>query len=183
MRARPACGRILSVLIVAAAAALPAAAVGKERPDPIEACLEAASQVKSGAFVKVEKLVAVQGGKPTLEVEIRDSERIEWELMCSLEDARIYEIEREAVDENDQGFKAIAKLSEQEAVAIATAMYPGDVQEVEYEIEFNGDASYEIDVVDSDGKEFKIEVDAATGRIIELSLETWEIGEEPAERR
>jgi uncharacterized membrane protein YkoI len=112
-----------------------------------------------------------------------DSEGIEWELMCSLEDARIYEIEREAVDKNDQGFKSIAKLSEQAAVAIATAMYPGDVQEVEYEIEFNGDASYEIDVVDSDGKEFKIEVDAATGRIIELSLETWEIGEEPAERR
>lgn len=37
-------------------------------------------------------------------------------------------------------------------------------------------------VVDDSGAEFKVEVDAATGRIIEVAVERWEIGEEGDER-
>jgi uncharacterized membrane protein YkoI len=61
--------------------------------------------------------------------------------------------------------------------------YPGSVQEVEYEIETNGDASYEIDIVNDKGVETKVEVNAANGKIIEVSTEEWEVGEEPGERR
>ena len=53
---------------------------------------------------------------------------------------------------------------------------------MEYELESNGDPSYEIDLVTADGTEFKIEVDAASGDIIEVSVEAWEIGQEANER-
>jgi len=157
--------------------------VGAEEPgDRLEACLEAARAVKAGNFVKVEKLAVVQGGEPTYEIEIRDRDGVEWELMCEIDDARIYEIEREARNADDPAFKGKAKVTRQAAAATATAMFPGKIEETEFEIEANGDPSYEFDIVDSDGKEFKVEVDAITGKIIEVSVETWEIGEEPDER-
>lgn len=152
------------------------------RTDALERCLEAARAVKDGSFVKVEKLSVVQGGEPTYEIEIRDSEGTEWELMCAIRDARIYEIEREARNAEDPAFKGKAKVSRQAAAATATAMFPGRIKETEFEIEANGDPTYEFDIVGSDGREFKVEVDAVSGRIIEVAVEEWEIGEEPDER-
>ncbi len=148
----------------------------------LEACLKAVAAVKAGSFVKVEKLVVVEGGEPTYEVEVRDSGGVEWEFMCAADDARIYEIEREAKDADDAAFKNKAKISRQAAAATATAMFPGKIEETEYEIESNGDPSYEFDIVDGGGKEFKVEIDAVSGKIIEVSVEAWEIGEEPDER-
>ncbi len=43
--------------------------------------------------------------------------------------------------------------------------------------------AYEIDLITDHGKEFKVEVDAASGAIIEMSVERWQIGEEDSERR
>lgn len=54
---------------------------------------------------------------------------------------------------------------------------------MEYEIESNGDASYEFDIIDDKGGETKVEVNAANGKIIEVSSEEWEIGEEVDEKR
>jgi uncharacterized membrane protein YkoI len=148
----------------------------------LEACLKAVSTVKSGTFVKVELLSVVEGGEPTFEVEVRDRAGVEWEFMCAADDARIYEIEREAKSADDAAFKGKAKISRQAAAATATAMFPGRIEETEYEIESNGDPSYEFDIVDDDGKEFKLEIDAVSGSIIGVSVEAWEIGEEPEER-
>ena len=53
---------------------------------------------------------------------------------------------------------------------------------MEYELESNGDASYEIDLISSDGTEFKVEVNATTGEIVEVSVEAWQIGQETNER-
>jgi uncharacterized membrane protein YkoI len=51
--------------------------------------------------------------------------------------------------------------------------------ETEYEIESNGEASYEFDIQMPDGKEVKLEVDAATGKIIENGEnEIYQIGKE-----
>lgn len=55
--------------------------------------------------------------------------------------------------------------------------------EVEYEIESDGSSTYEFDIKGNDGKETKVEVDAASGKIIEVHVEDWEIGEEPKEKR
>src|SRR5262249_42615405 len=134
-----------------------------------EACLNAALAVKEGILVKAERLSFIQEGETSFEVKLRDEQGVEWELMCAAKDARIYEIEREVTSADDSQFKASAKVSEHEAIATATAIFPGRVRELEYEIEFNGDPSYEIDIAGSNGDDFKVEVDAVSGRIIEES--------------
>ena len=56
---------------------------------------------------------------------------------------------------------------------IALTAHPGTVVETEYEIEAHGDASYEFDIRLADGSEVKLEVDAATGRIVEDYEQEW----------
>jgi len=82
-----------------------------------------------------------------------------------------------------EAFKKNSKVTEKQAIDIGLKAYPGIVQEVEYEIEENGDASYEIDIINDKGEETKVEVNAANGKIIEVSKEEWEVGEEADEKR
>ena len=44
-----------------------------------------------------------------------------------------------------------------------------------------GDASYEFDIYDHPGTTYKVEVDAATGEIVEMAIEKWDIGRETDE--
>jgi Peptidase propeptide and YPEB domain len=44
-------------------------------------------------------------------------------------------------------------------------------------------STYEFDILGKDGQETKVEVDAASGKIIEVHVEDWQIGEEPKEKR
>lgn len=145
-------------------------------------CLAAASAVKAGDYVKVEFLSVSPRGVPTYEIEVRGNDGREWELMCDALSGTIYEIEQEARSAAEPLFQEQASVSEAEARAKALSLYPGTIEEVEYELESNGDASYEIDLVNGDGTEFKIEVDAGSGEIIEVSVEAWEIGQEAGER-
>ena len=149
----------------------------------VETCLVAASAVKAGDYLKVEYLAVSPRGVPTYAIEVRGTDGREWELMCDALTGAIYEIEQEAAGSSDPLFREQAKVSEEEARAKALSIYPGTIEEVEYELESNGDPSYEIDLVSADGTEFKIEVDAVTGDIIEVSVEAWEIGQEANERR
>ncbi|MCS3903636.1 putative membrane protein YkoI [Methylohalomonas lacus] len=144
----------------------------------LEKCLKTVSKIKPGDFVKVEYLSFTDEGVPAYEVEVRDADGNEWEFECSAKDARILEMEREVDSAEDPLFNKSMKVSEADAKKTATDLYPGTVKEVEYEIEANGDPSYEFDIVDSDGTEWKIEVSAVTGKIVEVQVEEWEIGEE-----
>jgi uncharacterized membrane protein YkoI len=75
--------------------------------------------------------------------------------------------------------KAKMKISEDEAKQIALRAHPGEIVETEYEIESNGEASYEFDIQTPGGKEVKLEVDAATGKIVENGEEEiYQIGKE-----
>lgn len=149
---------------------------------PLEACLAAAQEIRSGTFLKLEYLDPSAEGSPAYEIELRAADGREWEFMCDAARGTIFEIEQEAKSADDPLFKAGAKVSLDDAMETVLKLYPGEIEEIEYEIEANGDASYEMDVVDGGGTEFKIEVDAATGAIIEVAVEHWEIGEEADER-
>jgi uncharacterized membrane protein YkoI len=151
--------------------------------DKIHDCMKAATAKQKGDFVKLEYLSKTPKGVPTYELELRDENGVEHEFMCDAKAGTIYETETEVDKASDPKFKKNMKVSEKEAIKTATAKYQGTVEEVEYEIESDGGASYEIDIVGADGKETKVEVDAATGKIIEESVEEWEIGEEPKEKR
>jgi uncharacterized membrane protein YkoI len=49
---------------------------------------------------------------------------------------------------------------------------------VEYELEADGKGSYEFDILEADNEEVKVEVDATTGKITEVSYEVYQIGRE-----
>ena len=153
----------------------------------LQACLDAAQSIKAparpGDFTKVEYLDPAEGGVAALEIELTDANGQEWEFMCNAHTGAIYEIEREVESAADPAFKAKMNVSEQAAIAAAKAFVGQDAElgEVEYELESNGAASYEFDLY-SGGTEWKVEVDAATGEVIEVHVERWEIGAEADER-
>lgn len=176
---------LLSVVLTTAASAQASGARGGGMGNggTLGACLSAASAIKSaeqpGDFTKVEYLNPSADGGPTYEIELRDASGQEWEFMCNASSGQIYEIEQEASSVDDPRFDA--GVGEDAARETVLDLYGGEVGEVEYEIESNGQSSYEIDVY-ADGTEWKIEVDAASGEIIEVHVEKWEIGMETDER-
>jgi uncharacterized membrane protein YkoI len=143
----------------------------------LERCLQSVKAVQAGYFLKVEKLNFQ--GKSIYELEMVNPGHGEWEFLCDAKTGRIIEHETAAMAADDPRFKKNAKLSEPEAAKIALKATPGKIKEVEYELESNGGASYEFDILSEKGVETKIEIDAATGNILETAHEDWEIGEEP----
>ncbi len=147
----------------------------------LEKCIAEIQKQKTGELTKLEKLNV--SGKAVYEFELKDANGFEWQFMCDVNSGKIFETESEVSSVNSLAFKSKMKVTEDDAKAIALKAYPGVIKEVEYEIEENGDATYEFDIVNSKGVETKVEVDAATGKIIEVAIEEWEIGEELDERR
>lgn len=143
----------------------------------LENCLKAVSKIKSGTFTRAEFHNYSHEGKPSYEIEVKGKDGKEWEFECDIK-GHIVEIEQEVESASDPLFSKKAKVKESEAKTTATALYPGEVEKVEYEIEFDGSPSYEFNIESDDGTEFNVEVSAITGEIIEVSTEAWEIGSE-----
>lgn len=61
-------------------------------------------------------------------------------------------------------------LSEAQAIEIALAEVPGEVQEAELDRE-DGVQIYEIEILTADGVEMEVEIDAETGAILEIEAE------------
>ncbi|MEX2524618.1 MAG: PepSY domain-containing protein [Gammaproteobacteria bacterium] len=172
--------RRLTYLILISMFATPAMA-GKKVT--LEDCLKAVSAIKAGDYIKVEYLSFTDEGGPAYEIEVRDPGDKTWEFECSARTGHIVEMEQEVDSPDHELFKRKRKISEDRAIAIAKELYPGTVKTVEYEIESNGAASYEISVVDDYGVNIKVEVDASSGDIVEVQYVEWQIGEEKAEMR
>lgn len=147
----------------------------------LQTCLSAASDIKDGYYAKVEYLTMTQQGDDAYEIEIHDKNKVEWELMCNSATGRISGVEREVDSANDPLFKKHMKVDKDAAAKTALELYPGKLVHTEYEIEANGDASYEFDIFDHPGTTYKVEVDAASGKIIEVAIEKWDIGREVGE--
>lgn len=143
----------------------------------MEDCLRAALAKQAGDIVKLE--FKTERKVPIYEFEIAGKDGKTFELECDANRGEITEQEQEVASPEDPLFKAKAKLSEQEARAIAQKGHPGEIVETEYEIEANGDPSYEFDIKTPAGKEVKLEVDAASGKIVEDEEdELYQIGRE-----
>ena len=76
----------------------------------------------------------------------------------------------------DPRFASKAKVSLEDAKKIALAAKPGEIIETETSIEPDGSISYEFDIKGTDGKEWEVEVDAVTGKIVEIEEEVYQIG-------
>ncbi|MBK8815989.1 MAG: PepSY domain-containing protein [Methylococcaceae bacterium] len=147
----------------------------------LDTCIKTIKTLKTGYIIKLEKLN--MNGKGIYEIELGDVDKGEWEFLCEADSGKIIEKEAEVTDPNSPAFKKNAKFSEDEAAKIALKTYPGKIEEVEYELEDNGDSSYEFDIVNNKSIETKVEVDASSGKIIETAVEEWEAGEETDEKR
>ena len=143
--------------------------------DSLGKCVKAALAKHEGKVVKLE--MKSENKKPTYEFDIESADGTAWDVECDVKSSKIIEIEQE-VKADDAKFKALAKVSEADAKATALAAHPGIVAELEYELESDGKASYEFDITEADGEEVKIEVDAATGKIVETHYEVYQIGQE-----
>jgi uncharacterized membrane protein YkoI len=64
----------------------------------------------------------------------------------------------------------MANLTEMQAVEIALAEVPGEVQETELERE-DGVLVYEIEILTADGVEMEVEINADSGEILEIEAE------------
>ncbi|SFJ96296.1 PepSY domain-containing protein [Methylophaga sulfidovorans] len=142
----------------------------------IETCLDAALDTIPGHARRVE--MKMEGDDPVYEFDIEaKADGKTYNVECNAEEGFIGEIERE-VDANDPVFKKLAKISQAEAKEFALAIHPGKVVASEYEIGFDGDATYEFDIQSIHGYEVKVDVDATTGQIEEANIELYEIGME-----
>lgn len=139
-----------------------------------ETCLETARNARPGQVVKVE--LKLEEGREIYEFDIRGLDGKDWDVECLKATGEIIELEEEVDHPNHPKFKKNVRFNEEEAREIALQHYPGEIIEVEYEIEANGDSSYEFDIDTVQGQEIKIEIDAATGKVVETNRELWQVG-------
>ena len=143
--------------------------------DSLGKCVKAALTKHEGKIVKTE--FKSENKKGVYEFDIESADGTAWDIECDAKSGKITEVEQE-VKADDAKFKALAKVSEADAKATALAAHPGTVVETEYELEADGKASYEFDILEADKEEIKVEVDATTGKIVEVSYEEYQIGKE-----
>lgn len=148
----------------------------KPKPyDSLGKCVKAALSKHDGKIVKVE--AKSERKQLVYEFDVESKDGTAWDIECDAKTGKVTEVEQE-VKADDEKFKALAKVSEADAKATALAKHPGTVVEVEYELEPDGKASYEFDILEADNEEVKVEVDASTGKIVETSYEVYQIGQE-----
>jgi len=145
-----------------------------DNPHQFEKCMAAALDERPGEIIKVE--MKNEQGAHVYEFDIHGTDGADWDVECGAHRGLITEVEREVENVNHPLFKAKMKVSEADARKTALAIYPGEINEVEYEIEPNGAASYEFDIDTTLNQEMKVEVDATTGEIVEANRENWQIG-------
>jgi uncharacterized membrane protein YkoI len=151
---------------------------GKFKAQPYDSlgkCVQNVLAKHDGKIIKVE--YEVEDKMPIYEFDIETADGKAWEAECNVKTGEITELEEE-VEVDDPRFASKAKVSEEQARATALAAHPGRVVEVEYELESDGKASYEIDILEADNEEVKVEIDATTGKIIEVGYENYQIGQE-----
>ncbi|MCE9634048.1 MAG: PepSY domain-containing protein [Methylophilales bacterium] len=165
--------RTISILIAAlfASTSIFAADMHKGR---METCMKAALAKHAGDVISLEG--EIENGKPIYEFDIKGKDGKEWEVECDAKSGKVTEEEQEVANANDPAFKEKAKITQDEAKKVALAKFAGEVVESELSIESDGTASYEFDIKTKDGKEMEVEVDAASGKIVETEEETFQIG-------
>ena len=146
------------------------------RPGAFEQCREKATMLRPGQVIKVE--LKQEDGKDIYEFDIRDNENRDWDIECAAGSGEIVEIEEEIFGVNDPRFSEQMKVGYSEAKAIALALYPGEIIEIEYELEESGLAVYEFDILQASGREIKLEINARNGEKHESSVELWQVGYE-----
>src|SRR5450830_53020 len=140
----------------------------------LETALKAALAKYPGDVISLE--AELDKGKAIYEFDIKGADGKETEVEVEANTGKIIEVNLEVADANDPAFKAKAKITLEEAKKIALALHAGEVVESEFKIEADGDPSYEFDIKSKNGKEWEVEVDAVTGKVVGNQEEVYQIG-------
>jgi uncharacterized membrane protein YkoI len=152
--------KLLTIGLAAALAAMTSAA--HAAPTPLDNCVKAALDKHPGKLASLSS--EIEDGKSQYEIDIQGQDGFGWEAECDAATGKINRIERE-IRANAKEFKSKAKVRLDAAMKIALDKYPGDVLNTEYDIEDDGEISYEFVIRTSPGKTVEIEVDAVTGKL------------------
>jgi uncharacterized membrane protein YkoI len=146
-----------------------------ESYDSMGKCVQKALAKYVGEIIKVE--YEVEDRMPIYEFDIETADGKAWEVECNVKTGEITETEEE-VQADDTRFTSQAKVGVETVRATALAAYPGRIIAVEHGLESDGKASYEVDILEVDKEEVKVEIDAATGKVVEVGYEGYQLGEE-----
>lgn len=131
-------------------------------PTALDNCVKAAQDKHPGKLMSLSS--EIEGGKSQYEIDIQGQDGFGWEAECDAATGKINRIERE-IRANAKEFKSKAKVRLDAAIKIALDKYPGDVLNTEYDMEDDGEISYEFVIRTNNGKMIEIEVDAVTGKL------------------
>ena len=137
-------------------------------------CRTEATALKPGRVIKVE--MKIQQGREVYEFDIRDKDNRDWDIECDAATGKLVEVEEEIYGINDARFSEKMSVSYTEAKELVLKAYPGEIIEMEYEIEEDGTAVYEFDIRTTTGADMKVEIDASTGKVHEANREIWQVG-------
>ncbi len=167
----------------AAAAALMFAIAGAASAAPpmpptkftMEACMFAALKTVPGRVLGIE--FGTDNETPMYEFNIRGKDGRVAEVECSAVTGLIVEVEFENADIDLNEFFKKAKISDRDAVRIALKEVPGTVVEIEHEMTQSGSVYYEV-VIRGAHTQREVEVDAVSGRVVEIETQIYEVGGE-----
>jgi uncharacterized membrane protein YkoI len=129
----------------------------------MESCVKAALAEKPGEVIEVEG--EVEAGMPMFEIDIAGADGRRWELMCDGITGRIVAVKQESGDAKAPPRVAGPVLTEAEARKVALAARPGEVMEVEYEVESDGRPKFEYEIRAPDGTFWEVEIRGDTGEV------------------
>ena len=151
-----------------ASARFPAVAVGIEKCGP--------TVLKAHPGEILQAVLKTERGEAIWEIEIETADGKLYDIECSGKTGKIVEVETRVTRADAPGFKEKVKVTEAQARELELARHPGRIERVEYEIEADGSAVYEFDIKPEKGHDWRVEVDATTGKIKEAHPEWLEIG-------
>jgi uncharacterized membrane protein YkoI len=152
--------KLLNIGLAAALLAMTTAA--HAAPTALDNCVKAAQDKHPGKLMSLSS--EIEDGKSQYEIDIQGQDGFGWEAECDAATGKINRIERE-IRANAKEFKSKAKVRLDAAIKIALDKYPGDVLNTEYDMEDDGEISYEFVIRTNNGKMIEIEVDAVTGKL------------------
>lgn len=152
--------KLLNIGLATALVAMTTAA--HAAPTALDHCVKAAQDKHPGKLMSLSS--EIEDGKSQYEIDIQGQDGFGWEAECDAATGKINRIERE-IRANAKEFKSKAKVRLDAAIKIALDKYPGDVLNTEYDMEDDGEISYEFVIRTNNGKMIEIEVDAVTGKL------------------
>lgn len=139
----------------------------------LDVCVASALEMHPGEIVSLR--AEMEEKNHQFELDINGDDDKMWEVECDSKSGKVLEVER-SVAADDKEFTSQAKVTLDAALKTVLAEYPGVLLNIEYEIEPEGEASYEFDIQAEDGQVSEVEVDAVTGKLKTAEKVLYQIG-------